>query len=91
MFLWERESMTVVYVQNRVPHKTLRNMMPKEAFTGVKPEVGNFKIFEVSIINIVTNLMRTLQSSHFLGGPIFYLVFKNGATGSTPSPFLDDF
>jgi hypothetical protein len=40
---------------------------------------------------IVTNLTRTLQSSRFLGGPIFYPVFKNGATGSTPSPFLGGF
>ena len=31
--------------QNKSPHKTLRNMIPEEAFTGVKPEVGNFRIF----------------------------------------------
>jgi hypothetical protein len=37
--------MTAVYVQNRSPHKTLRNMTPKEAFTGVKPEVGHLRIF----------------------------------------------
>ena len=37
--------MTAVYVQNRSPHKTLRNMTPEEAFTGVKPEVGHFRIF----------------------------------------------
>jgi hypothetical protein len=45
MFLWEKASMTAVYVQNISPHKTLRNMMPEEAFTGVKPEVGHFRIF----------------------------------------------
>jgi hypothetical protein len=45
MFPWEKESMTTVYVQNRSPHKTLRNMMSEEAFTGVKPEVGHFRIF----------------------------------------------
>jgi hypothetical protein len=43
--MWEEASMTVVYVQNKSPHKNLRIMTPKEAFTGVNPEVGNFKIF----------------------------------------------
>jgi hypothetical protein len=53
--------------------------------------VENTTTHPVVVLNIVTNLMRTLQSSRFFGGPIFYLVFKNGATGSTPSLFLDDF
>jgi hypothetical protein len=47
--------------------------------------------FSFNAKNIVTNLTRTLQSSRFLGGPIFYPVFKNGATGSTPPPFLGGF
>jgi hypothetical protein len=37
--------MITVYVQNMIPHKILKNMTPKEAFTGVKPEVGHFRIF----------------------------------------------
>ena len=37
--------MTAVYVQNISPHKTIRNMTPEEAFTGMKPEVGHFRIF----------------------------------------------
>jgi transposase InsO family protein len=41
MFLWAEASRTVVYVQNRCPHKILKNMTPEEAFTGVKPEVGH--------------------------------------------------
>jgi hypothetical protein len=45
MFLWEKESMTVVYVQNKSPHNTLRKMMLEEAFIEVKPEVGYFRIF----------------------------------------------
>jgi hypothetical protein len=45
MFLWAEASMTVVYVQNKSPHKTLRNMTPEEAFTGVKPDFGHFRIF----------------------------------------------
>jgi hypothetical protein len=45
MILWEEESMTTVYVHNRSPHQILKNMTLEEAFTGVKPEVGNFRIF----------------------------------------------
>ena len=33
MFLWAEASRTVVYVQNRCPHKILKNMTPGEAFT----------------------------------------------------------
>jgi hypothetical protein len=39
--------MTVVYVQNRSPHKTLRNMTPEEAFTGVKSEVRHLRYLGV--------------------------------------------
>jgi hypothetical protein len=45
MFIWAKESMIAVYVQKKIPHNTLRNMMPKEAFIRVKPEVGHFRIF----------------------------------------------
>jgi hypothetical protein len=47
MFLWVKASITAMYVQNRSPHKTLRNMTPEEAFIRVKPEVGHFRIFWV--------------------------------------------
>jgi transposase InsO family protein len=33
MILWAEASMTTVYVQNRSPHKILKNMTPEEAFT----------------------------------------------------------
>ena len=45
MFLWAKASRTIVYVQNKCPHKILKNMTPEEAFTGVKPEVGHLRIF----------------------------------------------
>jgi hypothetical protein len=45
MILWAEASMTAVYVQNMSPHQILKNMTPEEAFTGVKPEVGHFRIF----------------------------------------------
>ena len=45
MFLWVEASRKTVYVQNRCPHKVVKNMTPKEAFKGVKPEVGHLRIF----------------------------------------------
>jgi hypothetical protein len=51
--------MTAVYVQNRSPHKTLRNMTPEEAFTGVKPEVGHFRIFGCPVYIHVPKEKRT--------------------------------
>jgi transposase InsO family protein len=33
MFLWGEAAMTVVYVQNRSPHRILKNMTPEEAFS----------------------------------------------------------
>jgi hypothetical protein len=45
MIMWAEASMTTMYVLNRSPHHILKNMTPKEAFTRVKPEVGNFRIF----------------------------------------------
>ena len=47
MFLWAEASMTVVYVQNISPHKTLRNMTLEEAFTEVKSEVGHLRYLGV--------------------------------------------
>jgi uncharacterized protein (UPF0297 family) len=44
MFLWGEASMTAMYIQNRSVHKTLRNMILEEAFTGVNPKVGYFRI-----------------------------------------------
>jgi hypothetical protein len=45
MFLWEEASMTAVYVKNRSPHKIFKKINSEEAFTGVKPKVGHFRIF----------------------------------------------
>ena len=45
MVLWEEASSTTVYVQNKSPHQILRDKTPEEAFTGVKLEVRNLRIF----------------------------------------------
>jgi hypothetical protein len=59
MILWAEASMTTVYVQNRSPHKILKNMTPEEAFTGVKPEVGHFRIFGCPVYIHVPKEKRT--------------------------------
>jgi hypothetical protein len=59
IILWAEASMIVVYVQNRTPHKILKNMTPEEAFTGVKAEVGYFMIFGCPVYIHVPNEKRT--------------------------------
>jgi hypothetical protein len=45
MFLWGEATMTSIYVQNRSPHRILKNMTLEEAFSSKKPNVENLKIF----------------------------------------------
>jgi hypothetical protein len=45
MFLWGEAAMTTIYVQNRSPHRILKDMTPEEAFSGKKPNVENLRIF----------------------------------------------
>jgi hypothetical protein len=45
MFLWGEETMTTIYVQNRIPHRILKDKTPEEAFSGKKPNVENLRIF----------------------------------------------
>jgi hypothetical protein len=45
MFLWGEAAMTAIYVQNRSPHRILKDMTPEEAFSGKKPNVENLRIF----------------------------------------------
>jgi hypothetical protein len=59
MIMWEKASMTTVHVHNKSPHQILKNMTPEEAFTGVKPEVGHFRIFECPVYFHVPKEKRT--------------------------------
>ena len=45
MHLWAEAAITVVYVQNRTPHRVLKNKTPEEVFFGKKPEVSHLRIF----------------------------------------------
>ncbi|XP_059067683.1 uncharacterized protein LOC131858460 [Cryptomeria japonica] len=44
-FLWAEASKIAVYIQNRCPHRRLKNITPKEAFTEVKPDINHLRIF----------------------------------------------
>jgi hypothetical protein len=59
MIMWPEASMIVVYYQKRSPHKILKNMTPREALTGVKPEVGHFRIFGCPVYIHVPKEKRT--------------------------------
>jgi transposase InsO family protein len=45
MFLWGEATMTKIYIQNRIPHRILKDMTPEEAFSVKKPNVENLRIF----------------------------------------------
>jgi hypothetical protein len=49
MFLWGEAAMTAIYVQNRSPHRILKDMTPEEAFSGKKPNVENLRIFRCPV------------------------------------------
>ena len=48
MHLWVEPARTTVYVQQRNPHKVLKNKTPEEIFSGKKPEVFHLSIFGCS-------------------------------------------
>jgi hypothetical protein len=71
--MWAEASMTTVYVQNKSPHKILKNMTPEETFTRVKPEVGHLRIFECSIyIHVPKEKRTTLEPSGIKGTFVGY-------------------
>jgi hypothetical protein len=48
-FLWEEACNTVVYLQNRSPHRVLGNITLEEAFTGKKPNISHLRIFGCTV------------------------------------------
>jgi hypothetical protein len=59
MIFLAEASMTGVYVQNRSPHQISKNINPEEDFTGLKPEVGHFRIFGCPVYFHVPKEKRT--------------------------------
>ena len=45
LFLWTEACGTAVYLQNRSMHRVVGSRTPEEACTGVRPDIGHFKMF----------------------------------------------
>ena len=74
MCLWAEAAMTVVYVQNRLPHSALGLKTPEEMSTGKKLEVRHLKIFGCPVfIHIPKEKRNRLEPSGkkgiFVGSP----------------------
>jgi hypothetical protein len=64
MFLWGETTMTVVYVQNRSPHRILKNMTLEEAFSRKKPNVEHLRIFGCPLyIHVPKDTRKKLEPS----------------------------
>jgi hypothetical protein len=57
--LWAKAYSTVVYLQNRSPHRALGKKTPEEAFTGSRPDVEHLHIFGCSTFSHVPSEKRT--------------------------------
>ena len=43
--LWDEYMHYVAYIQNRVPHSSMKGKTPFEAYFGHKPDVSNLRVF----------------------------------------------
>ena len=59
MHLWAEATKTVVYVQNRTPHRVLKNKTPEEVFFGKKPEDSHLRIFGCHVYIHIPKEKRT--------------------------------
>jgi transposase InsO family protein len=64
VFIWVEVCNTIVYVQNKNPHKILRDKTPKEDFSGVNPDIGNLSIFGFLVyIHFLVEKRKNLEPS----------------------------
>ena len=59
MHLWAKAAKTMVYVQNRTPHRVLENHNPEEVFSGKKPKVIHLRIFGYRVYIHIPKEKRT--------------------------------
>ena len=57
--LWAEAARTMVYVQNRTPHRVLENKTPGEVFSNKKPKVIHLKIFSCPVYIHIPKEKRT--------------------------------
>ena len=62
MHLWVEAAQTTVYVQNRTPHRVLKNKTLEEVFSGKKPEVSHLRIFGCPLYIHIPKEKRTKLS-----------------------------
>lgn len=72
LFLWAKACNTVVYLQNKSPHRALGNVTPGEAYLGQKPKLGHLRIFGCLTYSDVpkerrTKLDPTVEKGIFVG------------------------
>jgi transposase InsO family protein len=64
MYLWGEATMTTIYVQNKSPHRILKDMTLEEAFSGKKPNVEHLRIFGCPVyIHIPKDKRNKLEPS----------------------------
>ena len=59
MHLWAKAARTIVYVQNRTPHRVLENKTPEEVFFDKKLEVNHLRIFGCPVYIHIPKEKRT--------------------------------
>jgi len=64
MFMWGEAAMAIVCVQNKIPHRILKDKTLEEAFSGNKPQVENLRIFGCHVyIHVPENKRKKLEPS----------------------------
>ena len=63
MHLWAEATTTTVYVQNRTPHRVIKNKTLEEVFFGKKPEVSHLRIFGCPVYIHIPKEKRTKNRS----------------------------
>jgi hypothetical protein len=86
MYLWAEAARTVVYVQNRSPHKVLENKTPEEVFFGEVPEVSHLRIFGCPVYIHIPKNKRT----KFLQIRRVYLSYSETSKAYRVYPFSRD-
>jgi len=68
MFLWAEAANATVYVQNRCPHRAVKDKTLEEAFTRVRPEAGHLRNFGCPVYVHVPHEKRTKLDTSGLKG-----------------------
>ena len=74
MHLWVEACNTMVFVQNRCPHRMLGMSTLEEAFIGKKPDVSHFNNFSSSIyVNVTKYAKKKLEPTVEIGIFVGYI------------------